>query len=289
MSNTKGHRSWGHVRQQATKGKLWQASYVGPDGLRHFAPTTFTHRSDAESWLGKERRLVENDSLGEATWIAPRERALIAKVAVDKLKDYAATDIAQRTLKPRTRIHYTTMLTDHIEPQLGNVPMNRLTPAMIRAWYAKTLVDSPTYRKHAYDLLKSICNTAVKDGLLDRNPCTERISRAKTKHDMDILTADELAAVADAIKPERFKALVLLSAWCALRFGEATELRRKDISDDCSTLSITRGVVHRPSADSDKRCYVGTTKSGESRTVVIPPHIRAEHQAPSRHVRCARR
>ena len=30
--------------------------------------------------------------------------------------------------------------------------------------------------------------------------------------------------------PEQYRAMVLLAAWCALRFGELTELRRKDIN-----------------------------------------------------------
>ena len=29
--------------------------------------------------------------------------------------------------------------------------------------------------------------------------------------------------------PEQYRAMVLLAAWCALRFGELTELRRRDI------------------------------------------------------------
>ena len=35
----------------------------------------------------------------------------------------------------------------------------------------------------------------------------------------------EVDAVAEAV-PERFKAMVLLAAWCALRFGELAALRR---------------------------------------------------------------
>ena len=45
-----------------------------------------------------------------------------------------------------------------------------------------------------------------------------------------LLSVAELAAVADVIGRERFKALVLLSAWGALRFGEAIELRCERIS-----------------------------------------------------------
>lgn len=41
-------------------------------------------------------------------------------------------------------------------------------------------------------------------------------------------------------------------------------------------ISVSRAVVHRPSADSDKRRYIDTPKSDIARTIVVPPHIRAD-------------
>ena len=41
-------------------------------------------------------------------------------------------------------------------------------------------------------------------------------------------------------------------------------------------ISVSLAVVHRPSADSDKRRYIDTPKSDTARTVVVPPHIRAD-------------
>ena len=63
---------------------------------------------------------------------------------------------------------------------------------------------------------------------------------------------------------------MLLSAWAALRFGEVTELRRKDISVGCESVIISRGVTHRDG------CHIDTTTTSTSRTVVLPSHIRAE-------------
>lgn len=87
----------------------------------------------------------------------------------------------------------------------------------------------------------------------------------------------ELATVADAIKPERFKALVLLSDWGVLRFGEVTELRRKDIGEGCETISVSRAVTHaRTGNGNGSCCHISTPKSGKIRTIVLPAHIRAD-------------
>jgi integrase len=61
-----------------------------------------------------------------------------------------------------------------------------------------------------------------------------------------------------------------------MRFGEVSELRRKDFDADCTTVTVTRAVTHRvdPNASDAERCRIDATKTGEDRTVTIPPHIR---------------
>ena len=54
---------------------------------------------------------------------------------------------------------------------------------------------------------------------------------------------DELAKVIDAM-PEQYRAMVILAAWCAMRFGELTELRRLDIDTDSGVIRLRRAVVH---------------------------------------------
>jgi integrase len=74
-------------------------------------------------------------------------------------------------------------------------------------------------------------------------------------------TTVELHAIADKLgadpRYERFKALVLLAGWCGVRFGEVSELRRKDFDRDCATVTITRTVTHRIEPDSPgERCRI---------------------------------
>lgn len=61
-------RRFGYIRRLPSK--RYQASFTHPDnpGRRVVAPTTFTHRSDADHWLGAQERAIER---GE--WLAPEE------------------------------------------------------------------------------------------------------------------------------------------------------------------------------------------------------------------------
>ena len=93
MAATKGHRGWGWVRKLPSGN--YQASYLGPDLRRHYAPMTFTAKMYAEGWLSNERQSLE---LG--TWTPPAQRAAEKKAAVLTLADYAATWIEYRNVKP---------------------------------------------------------------------------------------------------------------------------------------------------------------------------------------------
>ncbi|HYO04778.1 MAG TPA: hypothetical protein VET27_24060 [Mycobacterium sp.] len=151
VSGTKNHRGWGWIRKRPSG--RYQASYVGPDAKRHFAPTTFATKMDAEEWLARERREVQtalsnlsgnvrNTAALKIEWLSPAERLAMAGDANrETLAEYGKRWIAQRDLKPRSRIHYTSIIETHISPDLGAVAVANLKPAAIRSWYASTLKD----------------------------------------------------------------------------------------------------------------------------------------------------
>src|SRR6476469_1276375 len=109
MSGTKSHRGWGWIRKRPSG--RFQASFVGPDRKRHFGPTTFSNRMRAERWLANERDLIERaaESGEREPWLSPAQRAAKAAVVGEPLSEFGKRWIAERDLKPRTRIHYETI------------------------------------------------------------------------------------------------------------------------------------------------------------------------------------
>jgi integrase len=186
------------------------------------------------------------------------------------LSDYAEKWIEHRPVKPRTRLLYESQLKLHIKPKLGDIEITNVTPELVRTWYAGLGSEHKRRNSQVYGLLHSIMATAVKDGLLTANPCQiDRAMNVTRKREPTILTVPELAILAATV-PERLKALALLSAWCNLRWGEVIELRRKDFENDYEVVFVRRGVTHRG------ECRIDTPKSGKTRAVVVPPHIRAD-------------
>lgn len=251
-------RGWGAIRKLPSG--RYQASYTGPDTARHVAPTTFDTIMDAEAWLTRMRMSIQ-----AGTW-DPNPKPPAETVTFG---EYAAAWLAGRDLKPRTRDHYHRVLSQRILPTFGEDRTDAITPTMVRVWYSAQDAAKPTMRAHAYSLLRAIMNTAVEDELIAVNPCKIRAAgSSKRVKRIAPATLPELATLVEAM-PERMRPMVLLAAWCALRFGELTELRRKDIDLQHGVIHIERAVVRV-----DGQRIVGSPKTEAGvRDVAIPPHL----------------
>lgn len=174
------------------------------------------------------------------------------------------------------------LLDDHIEPKFGALPIASITADDVRAWHSKMGTSTPTLRAHCYGLLRTIMGSAASDGKIGTNPCVIRgADTARRVHKIRPATLDELAALAEAM-PEHQQAMVLIAAWCALRFGELTELRRRDMvighdepeepGGDPQPWGVIR--VERAVVRTEDGFTVGPPKSEAGvRDVAVPPHL----------------
>lgn len=255
-------RGFGQMRRLPSK--RWQAFYTGPDVALHYATSTFDTKGDAEAWLTDERRII-----AAGTWAPPKLRQ--ARAAANRpamFAAYAAVWLKGRELKPRTRSHYQSLLNNQLKPW-DLVPVKDIKPEMVRDWHNSLDKKLATTRAHAYGLLRAILSTAVDDNLLPVNPCHIRgAGTSKRLHQTKPLSLPELEALVAAM-PVKYRPMTLLAAWCALRFGELAELRRKDIDLTTGVIHVRRGVVRV-----NGQVIIGTPKSDAGiRDVAIPPHL----------------
>ncbi len=251
-------RQFGRLRKLPSG--RWQAAYSGPDTAVYTAPVTFAAKLDAEAWIVDRRREIDREA-----WSPPGA----TPAQTQTLAEYAVPWLAQRSLKPRTREHYQQLLHNLILPALGACTLNTITTTKVRGWYAGMGTKTPTMTAHAYSLLRTILYTAVTDELITTNPCTLRAAgSAQRVHKVQPATLTEIAALVEAMPP-RYRVMTLLAAWCGLRFGELTELRRKDVDLNDGLLHVRRGVVRVHG-----EAVVGTPKSSAGiRDVAVPPHL----------------
>jgi integrase len=276
-----GKRYFGNIRRLPSG--RWQARYTGPDGLTYYGrtpeggPLTFDSKQYADRYLADVSADIQH-----GRWVSPDAPKKAPPVT---LAAYAQTWLAGRDLSPSTRLLYSNVLR-HVLPAFGAAQLASVTPAAVREWHAKLRSQTgPTMRAHAYSLLRTIMNTAVADDLIAANPCRVRgagsVRRARKIREASLA---ELETIVKAM-PERYRLMVLLAAWCALRFGELAELRRSDIDVKGGVVHVRRGVVRT----ADGRKVKGPKSEAGKRTVAIPPHLMpavaahlAAHVAPSR-------
>lgn len=147
---------------------------------------------------------------------------------------------------------------------------------------------SATTVMHHFSTLRSILEYARRFHYIQFDPCQDLSQKEKpqrSKKQIDFLAPDDAKQFLSALdgEPLFWRAFMNVLITTGLRRGEAVGLQWGDIDPDKLTISVKRNVtIDKNSPD---KVHVGTTKTGEERTVPISPRVlgllaalKAEHQ-----------
>ncbi|MBV8540573.1 MAG: site-specific integrase [Pseudonocardiales bacterium] len=256
-------RRFGNVRQLPSG--RWQVRYRGPDGQLRSLPRTFEAKRDAERTLSVvETQLIQDD------WTDPKRGTVT-------FGDYAQRWITQRPgLRPSTVQLYHRLLRKYVLAQLGDVALNKITTVLVREWRAALIAEgvSQTMAAKAYRLLRAILMTAaLEDRLIPRNPCQIRGADKEYSEERPVLTVAQVLTLAEVMPYRKYRALILITAFCSLRWGEVTALRRCDVAPDGSWVRVSSQFI-----DLVGRGLVRTPPKSRAgvRTITVPAAIRPE-------------
>ena len=229
MPNKGGHRRFGNLRKLPSG--RFQVRYPGPDGRLRTGPETYATKGVAERAL-----VIIEGQIARGDWVDPER----GKVTV---RDYADRWIAQRpNLRPRSVELYRWLLGRHITPYLGGVPLGKVTTALVREWRAELLGNgvSASMTAKAYRLLRAVLMTAVnEDHILPANPCRIPGAGTETPDERPTLTVTQVYDLAGEV-PDRFFAMILLTTFASLRYGEVTALQRQDVDLEAGTVRVRK-------------------------------------------------
>ena len=212
--------------------------------------------SDEAGRRGVGQRVEVRKTLG--TYVAPSlGRTTVGALADEWLarKQQACAPSHYRMLESAWRTH--------VEPVWGRASIASIDAGAVEAWVAAmgSAGAGATTTLRACGVLSGILAMAVKSRLLAVNPCrgVENLPR-KTARRHIYLSADDVARLADEAGAHR--ALVLVLAYCGLRWGEAVALRVGDVEFlrrrlNVSENAVQLGVDHqsgRPKAARPVRC-----------------------------------
>jgi integrase len=258
-------------------------------GKRWSAPHTFAHKKPAGAWLDGESALIDS-----GRWTPPKDRPKARGQGVtvaEWCESVIDTKVKAGEIDRRTPGEYRSYIANRIRPAFGDVPLAALTPSMVRdLWTSMAGVRS--MRVKVYSFLNTCMKLAVDASMIESNPCQiVNASKGKGKRKgkgkgrkLRILEVSEIEIIAKSFPPA-YAAAVHLASWMGPRFGEFTELRRRDVDlwrdedgEWTGVLRVERGSYRlRKSevAEGASTLAVGPTKTEDERENPIPPHIAA--------------
>jgi integrase len=130
------------------------------------------------------------------------------------------------------------------------------------------MTDSGIGRAKCYRLLHAIMESAVRDELIARNPCTIHGAGQEHSPERPSVSVPEVWALAEAVG-ERWRAVVLLAAFCGLRWGEIAALTRADVDFPHGRITVERDLDELNSG----KLQPGRVKSAAGRRTVAIPEV----------------
>lgn len=233
-------------------GRRYRVRYRTPD-RRQTDKRGFTTKRDAERFA---RTVEVSKDRGE--WIDPADaRATVAELAGPWLD-------GKRGLKPSSYRPLDAAWRNHVQPRWGTVLVGEVRASEVQTWVTELSEGrSATTVLRAYGVLAGILDAAVKDRRILANPArTVDTLPRKTRKQHVYLSHEQVHAIAGAAK---YPELVLVLAYCGLRWGEAVALRVRDVDQDRRRLA-----VHENAVEVGGRIHVGTPKGHRARTVPVP-------------------
>jgi integrase len=246
--------------------------YRRKDG-RYAAAITLENRK-RKTFYGKTRREVQ-EKLNAA--LHEQKRGMLATGPQQLLKTYLENWLEQAykpTVKLNTYVQYRSVIRHHLVPAFGNIPVQKLTPEKIRAFYRQKIDEGSKPRTvgliHA--TLHRALEDAVKQGLVARNVAKLVSPPRIDRYDAHTLTVEQAEKLLEAARGSRLDALLILALTTGMRRGELLALRWDDIDFKQGLVS-----VHRTMTRVGGYGYVeGEPKTRSSRRRIVLPGVALE-------------
>ncbi|MFL5588067.1 MAG: tyrosine-type recombinase/integrase [Ktedonobacteraceae bacterium] len=246
--------------------------YQRKDG-RWVASITLEHRK-RKYFYGDTRKEVQGQL---KVALHEQQQGMLATGPQQTMKVYLENWIEQAykpTVKLNTYVQYRSIVHHHLVPAFGNIPVQKLTPEKLRAFYRQKLDEGSKPRTVLliHTALRRALEDAVKQGLVPRNVAKLVSPPRIDRYEAQTLTVEQAEKLLGAARGSRLDALLILALTTGMRRGELLALRWDDVDFKQSLV-----FVHRTVTRVGGYGYVeGEPKTRSSRRRVVLPDVALE-------------
>lgn len=172
--------------------------------------------------------------------------------------------------KPATYLNYRQMVNVHIKPEIGSVPLGKLTAQHVQMCYHRRRQAGRSGRtvRLVHAVLHKALDQAVKWQLLARN-LADAVEPPRVEHkEMSTLSPDQFIQFLRTAREDRLHALYTLAVTVGMRLSELLGLRWSSVDLKTSTIAITE-TWNKVGG----RMQRGTPKTKASRRAVTIPEV----------------
>jgi integrase len=256
----------GHIRQRSPGS--WEIRYKTAGRTA----TKTVRGSKTEAMRALRQMMAEHDRGIAAT--APA-KMLVA----DWLRQWL--DLTAADVRPITGERYEAVVRLYLAPALGHIRLRDLSPADIQGAFS-TWAKRGRHRgvgglaRSTLGLLRKTLHAGLQRALelelLARHPMEPLRRRLPTGKapEARVLDLAATSALLDQVTGV-FRPAVLLAVTCGLRRGEIVALKWRNVDFDAATLTVAEATVPLR-----RGTHTGETKSGRTRTIIMPAFVVAE-------------
>ena len=175
------------------------------------------------------------------------------KTTLCELLERWLNDYAWPNLAPRTAEGYEHIVRHHLIPSLGNIPLTQLRPEHLQRYYSEKLsggrsdgkggLSTCTVRHH-HMALHSALESAMRWGLIARNPADAVVPPHPERQDMQTWDENDIRRFLDAAKDTPYYALFYLALSTGMRRSELLALRWSDVDLLFCQIYVCRSLHH---------------------------------------------
>lgn len=189
---------------------------------------------------------------------------------------------AKPKVRPSTQKNYWDRIRLHINPELGHIPLNKLTQNDLQQFYGRLKkngrkVHTDKYGNGLSDRMVRMCHATCRsalekaklDGLIRTNPAIGCKLPPKKAREMQVLDREELQRFLIQAKVEGYYELFLLELATGLRRGEIIALQWDDLDFETGVLNVSKQVNV---VGGELQFSTPKTKSS-IRKIVLPPAL----------------